>query len=376
MNRRQLLVSTLVAVAGGRARAQIAIAGKRPMILHNDRPEDLETPSNYFDTWLTPIDAFFVRQHLPRPQVDLATYTLRVDGLVAKPLQMTLDDLRKLPQHTVPATLECAGNGRSFFRPRVPGIQWGRGSIGNAEWSGPTLRDILKLAEVKPAAGFLETDGADMGVAKTPDFVRSLAMHKALHSTTILALKMNGDDLPEIHGSPARLVVPGWDGASWVKWVIRFTVTAERNNQFFMNPGYRYPRHGLMPGGVADPSDLEVIEAMPVKSAIAYPSDEEHVKSGPITIRGYAWAGEERITEVDVSTDGGSTWQHAELSREDLPFAWRLWKLNWTPPRRGYFRILSRARDSSGRVQPIVAEWNPSGYLWNAIDRIGVVVEP
>jgi DMSO/TMAO reductase YedYZ molybdopterin-dependent catalytic subunit len=141
----------------------------------------LETPSQYFDTWLTPIDAFFVRQHLPRPQVELATYTLKVDGLVAKPLQLTLDDLRKLPQHTVPATLECAGNGRSFFRPRVPGIQWGRGSIGNAEWAGPRLRDILELAGAKPAAGFLQTDGADVGVANTPDFVRSLPMRKALH---------------------------------------------------------------------------------------------------------------------------------------------------------------------------------------------------
>src|ERR1041385_3262446 len=160
----------------------LPIPGKRPMILHNDRPEDLETPVAYFDSWLTPIDAFFVRQHLPRPApIDAAAYRLTVSGMVSKQLQLTLADLQKLPQHTIPATIECTGNGRAFYTPKVPGIQWGRGAIGNAEWSGPAVGDILKLAGLSSGAAFLETDGADVGVASTPDFVRALPISKATH---------------------------------------------------------------------------------------------------------------------------------------------------------------------------------------------------
>ncbi|SPF52605.1 Sulfite dehydrogenase (Cytochrome) subunit SorA apoprotein [Candidatus Sulfopaludibacter sp. SbA4] len=353
-----------------------AIPGKRPMILHNDRPEDLETPVRYFDSWLTPVDAFFVRQHIPRPAtIDPAAYRLTVNGMVSKPLQLTLADLQKLPQATVPATIECTGNGRGFYTPKVPGIQWGRGAIGNAEWSGPRIADILRAAGASSSAAFLETDGADVGVASTPDFVRSLPMKKAMHPATILALKMNGQPIPDIHGFPARLIVPGWDGTSSVKWVIRLSAAAEANKGFFMNPGYRYPKYALPPGTPARPAELEVIEGMPVKSSITAPEDQSKLALGAITVRGFAWAGEQAIERVEVSTDGGSRWHDAQLSSPKLPFAWRLWHLDWRPSDPGYYTILSRATDSSGRVQPIVAVWNPSGYLWNAIDRVGVTVE-
>src|SRR5579864_9366469 len=140
----------------------VAIAGKRPMILHNDRPEDLETPVKYFDSYLTPVDAFFVRQHIPRPgPIDTEAYRLTLNGMVSKPAQVSLADLRKLPQYTVPATLECTGNGRGFYSPKVPGIQWGRGAVGNAEWRGPRLSDVLKLAGVDATAKHVEFDGAD-----------------------------------------------------------------------------------------------------------------------------------------------------------------------------------------------------------------------
>jgi DMSO/TMAO reductase YedYZ molybdopterin-dependent catalytic subunit len=357
------------------ADAPVTIAGKRPMILHNDRPEDLETPVRYFDSWVTPIDAFFVRQHIPRPAaIDPDAYRLTVNGMVSKPLELTLADLRKLPQFTVPATLECTGNGRGFYTPKVPGIQWMRGAIGNAEWRGPRVSDVLKLAGLNTSAAYLETDGADTPVASTPDFIRSLPMKKALHPATILALSMNGQT-PAIHGFPARLIVPGWDGTSSVKWVVRFTAQAEASTGFFMNPGYRYPRYALPPGTPAKPGELEVIEGMPVKSSITAPEDQTRMALGPVEIRGFAWAGENMIERVEVSTDGGSRWRDAQLSIEKLPFAWRLWSLDWRPSDPGYYTILSRATDSAGRVQPVVAPWNPSGYLWNAIDRVGVTVE-
>lgn len=365
-------------LAGGavsRAQQAVTIPGKRPMLLHNDRPEDLETLTSDFDTWLTPNDVFFVRQHLPRPAVKAETFRLALGGRVAKPIELTLADIQKLPQYTVAVTLECTGDGRGFFRPRVPGIQWMRGAIGNAEWAGPKLSDVLKLAGADLDAPYVTLNGADSGVAKTPDFIRSFPMKKALHPATLLALKMNGEPLPEIHGFPLRLIVPGWDGTSWVKWVTNLSVDAEPNSGFFMNPGYRFPKYAVAPGTPAKPAELEVIEDMPVKSYITSPADDQKIPLSATTLRGIAWAGEERISRVEVSTDGGARWGPAKLSRQDLPFAWRLWSIDWTPPRPGYFTILSRATDSAGRTQPVVATWNPSGYLYNAIDRVGVTVE-
>src|SRR5581483_8284672 len=344
LNRRRWLASTLGLAGMALLRGgdeTVAIEGKRSMILHNDRPEAVETPVEYFDSWLTPNDAFFVRQHLPRPTVDVASYALTINGKVAKELRLTLADLEKLPQHTVPATLECTGNGRGLFRPRVPGIQWMRGAIGNAEWSGPRVSDVLKLAGADLDAGYLEVNGADEGVAKTPDFIRSYPMSKVLHPATLLALKMNGAALPAIHGGPVRLICPGWDGTSWVKWVVRMTPSTQPNTGFFMNPGYRFPKYALAPGSPPVPAELEVIEGMPVKSVLTHPGDGATVVGAPVTIRGFAWAGEQKIDRVEVSTDAGSRWTDAKLSEQHLPFAWRLFSLEWTPKQRGYYTVMS-----------------------------------
>jgi len=372
---RREIIALFSAAAVTQAQDVVTIPGKRAMIVHNDRPEDLETPLAYFDQWITPNDAFFVRQHLPRPEMREADFRLRIGGRVSKEIQLSLAELRKLPQVRVPAVLECTGNGRGFYRPRVPGIQWGRGAVGNAEWSGPRMLDVLKLAGADLQAAFVTVNGADVGVAKTPDFIRSLGMRKAIHPATLLALQMNGEPLPDLHGFPLRLIVPGWDGTSWVKWVTSLTVANEPDQGFFMNPAYRFPKHPGAPGAPVDRADLEVIEGMPVKSYIAGPADGDKLSMGATVLRGMAWAGEEHVTKVEVSTDGGSTWREAKLSPQNLPFTWRLWTAEWKPMRAGYYTVLSRATDSAGRVQPFVAAWNPSGYLFNAVDRIGVVVE-
>ncbi|HZS57048.1 MAG TPA: sulfite oxidase [Bryobacteraceae bacterium] len=374
-NRRELLAGIVAATAVATGQDLITTPGKRPLILHNDRPEDLETPPSYFTTWLTPNDVFFVRQHLPRPTVAEATYRLAIDGKVSKQIELTTADLRKLPQQTVAATLECTGNGRGLYRPRVAGVQWMRGAIGNAEWTGPRLSDVLKLVGADLNAAYVTVNGADTGVAKTPDFIRSFPMRKALHPATLLALQMNREPIPDMHGFPVRLVVPGWDGTSWVKWVTNLSVANDPNTGFFMNPGYRFPKHAVPPGGAANPADLEIIEGMPVKSSIASVADQDHIPLAPTLLRGIAWAGEQRITRVEISTDAGRSWHNAELSPQDLPFAWRLWTFKWTPLQEGYYTIMSRATDSAGNIQPIVATWNPSGYLYNAIDRVGVNVE-
>jgi DMSO/TMAO reductase YedYZ molybdopterin-dependent catalytic subunit len=378
LSRRGIFAAALAAAAVRRVRGAddpVVIPGKRSMILHNDQPEDLEAPLAYLNTWITPVDSFFVRQHIPRPApIDPDAYRLAINGMVSKPVELTLADLRKLPQYTVPATLECTGNGRAFYTPKVPGIQWGRGAVGNAEWRGPRLSDVLKLAGVSQSAAHLEIDGADTGVASTPDFVRSMPMPKALHPATLLALSMNGET-PAIHGFPVRLIVPGWDGTSWVKWITRLTPSDKLSTGFFMNPGYRFPKYNLPPGTPARPAELEIIQGMPVKSSITVPEDQAKTAASGTTIRGIAWAGEHAVERVEVSTDGGSHWRDAELSQPKLNFAWRLWQVEWKPTEPGYYTILSRATDSAGRVQPFVPAWNPSGYLWNGIDRVGVTVE-
>lgn len=376
-NRREMFAAAFAAAAaqGRAADDSVSIPGKRPMILHNDRPEDLETPVGAFNSWITPVDTFFVRQHIPRPpSIDPDEYRITINGMVSKPGPISLADLRKLPQYTVPATLECTGNGRAFFSPKVPGVQWGRGAVGNAEWRGPRLGDVLKMVGMSASATWLEFDGADKPLMSTPDFIRSMPMKKAMHPATLLAISMNGET-PQIHGFPVRLIVPGWDGTSWVKWVTRITPGTEPGHGFFMNPAYRYPKYNVAPGMPANPADLEVIEGMPVKSAITAPEDQSKAAPGAMVIRGFAWAGEQTIERVEVSTDGGSHWRDAALSSPKLNFAWRLWHLDWTPSDPGYYTILSRATDSAGRVQPFVPAWNPSGYLWNGIDRVGVTVE-
>jgi DMSO/TMAO reductase YedYZ molybdopterin-dependent catalytic subunit len=353
----------------------IVVSGKKPLILHNDYPEDLETPLHYFTSWQTPNDVFFVRQHLPVPDVKPASWQLTLNGKVSRPVGLSLTELKQFPQHKLVATLECAGNGRANFQPKVPGIQWRAGAIGNAEWRGVRLADALSRCGVDKRAGYVEFDGADTGVATTPDFIRGISMAKAMHPDTLIALEMNGEPLPRLHGHPARLIVPGWDGACWVKWLTRVTVQDHAGEGFFMKPAYRFPRHNVVPGSAARVEDLEMIEGMPVKSLITQPLDQSRSSFGSVVVSGVAWAGEEKISRVEVSTDGGGRWHETEITSPNMNFAWVLWKYTWNPDRPGYYNVMSRATDSAGRVQPIVPIWNPSGYLWNAADRIGIHLE-
>jgi len=353
----------------------VVVPGKRQLILHNDYPEDLETPIRYFNTWQTPNDAFFVRQHLPVPQMNPKSWRLVINGRVGQTTSFSLAELKQMQQHRVVGTLECAGNGRGNFEPKVPGIQWKAGAVGNAEWRGVRLADILDRCRYDKHAAYVNFDGADAGVASTPDFIRALPMRKVLDASTLVALEMNGVALPKLHGGPARLIVPGWDGASWVKWLVRVSVEDQPSEGFFMKSAYRFPKHNVIPGGTARPEDLEVIEGMPVKSLITSPEDQAKSPFGPLTISGVAWAGEEKIDRVEVSTDGGALWVPAEVISPSLKYAWVLWNHLWKPSKPGYHTVLSRAHDSAGRVQPIVPVWNPSGYLWNAVAKIGIHLE-
>jgi sulfite oxidase len=360
-------------VAQGQSNS-INIPGEDGMILRSSRFVDLETPVEYFDTWLTPIPRFFVRNHMHEPvELSAEGWRLTLGGEVEKPLTLTLPDLKKLEPHSVVNTLECAGNGRSLHRPQVPGIQWGKGAVSTAKFSGPRLRDVLQQAGVKSSGKHVMFRGLDEVPGKVPPFIRSIPIEKALDSDTLIATHMNGEPLTKHHGFPARALVPGWVGAASCKWLTEIKILESEFVGNFMNPGYRFPNQPVKPGDSVKPEDTHVLTSLNVKSVISGPPDGSNLKSGKLTVHGAAWAGEANIVKVEVSTDGGSKWNPATLGHEESRFAWRLWSYGWNA-KRGDYTIQSRATDNQGRVQPAEAAWNPSGYLYNAVDEVKIHV--
>jgi sulfite oxidase len=352
-----------------------SIAGEDRMIVRSARFLDLEMPPEFADSWITPVPHFYVRNHMFEPEkVNAAQWKLTVGGEVEKPLSLTLSDLTHLDRHSVVNTLECAGNGRAFQNPKVQGIQWQRGAVGNARFTGPRLADVLQRAGVKPSGKHVMFRGSDEVPGNVPPFVRSIPIEKALDSDTLIAIHMNGAPLTNHHGFPARALVPGWVGAASCKWLTEIKLLEKEFDGNFMKPGYRYPNHPVAPGGSVSPDDTHPLTALTVKSIIAGPTDGSKLSGSSVHIHGAAWAGEADVVKVEVSTDGGTTWNAATLGKESSHYAWRLWTYKWQPPKSMTYVIMSRATDSQGRVQPETADWNPSGYLYNAFDRVNVHV--
>jgi len=352
------------------------VKGKDGMIVRSFRFLDLEMPPEFANSWLTPVPHFYVRNHMIEPaKIDASQWKLNVGGEVEKPSSLSIDQLARLEQHSVTNTLECAGNGRAFYSPRVPGIQWERGAVGNASFSGPRLADILKRAGVKPTGKHVMFRGFDEAPGKVPQFMRSIPVEKALDPDTLVATHMNNARLTVHHGFPARALVPGWIGAASCKWLAEIKVLDSEFEGNFMKPGYRYPNQPVSPGAAVNPDDTHPLTALTVKSMIAAPGEDAKCKSGPVRISGVAWAGEADIVKVDISLDGGQTWNPASLGKEQAHYAWRTWTYDWKPVKAAAYPIRSRATDSDGRVQPETAAWNPGGYLYNAIDQVKVYVQ-
>lgn len=349
-------------------------ADKSELIVRSARPQDLETPVALLDSWLTPNHRFFVRSHLYAPEIDIRQWRLTVAGEVERPLTLTLDELRTLPEENRVVTIECAGNGRAYYDPPVAGVQWQKGAVGTARWTGVRLADVLARARVKSSARFVLLDGADVPLGTMPDFVRQVPLEKATHPDTLLAYAMNGTPLPVANGFPLRAIVPGWEGAYAVKWLTSIRVLDREGDSFWIKTAYRYPKKRIAPGAAVAPEDMAPVAGLFVKSLIAAPLDGAKLSAGTVLVKGFAWAGDANITGVDISADGGSTWSPARLGTDRAPYAWRQFEYEWRVDDPGSYLIMSRATDDRGRVQPIVAQWNPSGYLWNAIDRVRVDV--
>jgi DMSO/TMAO reductase YedYZ molybdopterin-dependent catalytic subunit len=343
------------------------VPGKERLIVRSPRPINLETPLRELTRDVTPTDLFFVRNNYDGPVIDPAAYVLAVDGEVENPLTLRLDDLRRLPPVTQTITIECAGNGRSFHRPPASGIQWEHGAVGTAVWRGVRLADVLGLARPRATARHVVPDGNDTPpTPQAPDFIRSHPIAKAMEPHTMIALEMNGQPVPHLHGGPARLLVPGWVGSASIKWLTRLTLADKEWGGPFMARSYRSPR-------VDDPNQTYSLQSVECKSIIVAPLDGAQLLAGAQTVAGFAWAGEGAVVAVDVSVDGGQSWTAATLVGPEHRYAWRRWELAWAAPA-GAHTLMARASDSLGRYQPASRPRDPQGYRWNVIHAVRVNV--
>lgn len=360
------------AAAAALAPAALAEAAEKHMLQMGGYPLNAETPLELLTDYLTPNDLFFVRSHWIPRLPNLKTWRLTVDGAVNKPVSFTLADLKKLPKAEATCVLQCAGNGRGLHQPVLPGVQWMYGAVGNARWTGVRVRDVLARAGVKAGAAHLHLFGSDDPPGKVPPFHRSIELSKAMDDC-ILAYEMNGVALPEKHGAPLRMIVPGWAGDHWMKWLVRMSVSSKPQTGFFMDTAYRWPDKPGEPGVAFKPEEMHPLTEMAVKSNITTAPKKTKVNA-PVVIRGFAFSGAPDIAKVEVSDDDGRTWRAATLDPRHSPHAWRLWSFSWTPRKAGSARLFARATDSKGAVQPRTAIWNQSGYLYNSWHSVEIEV--
>ena len=354
--------------------------GKVAMRVVNDRPPCLETPWRYFRDDLTPNEAFYVRWHLQAvpTAIDLKTWRLKIDGAVDRPLELSIDDLRRMGGDEVVAVNQCSGNSRGLFSPEVAGAQWRNGAMGNARWAGVGLAKVLRAAGVKRDAVQVTFDGLDEGpLASVPDFVKALDIDHSLQPEVTVAISMNGQPLPALNGFPARLVVPGWYATYWVKALHKITVLPHAYDGYWMAKAYKIPR---TPNGDEDPhaklsDDLVPINRMNVRSFITAPEPGSTLAAGQaVELEGIAFDGGGGIRIVEVSADGGATWAWAALGDDLGRFSFRRWRYGWVPSSRGDHRIMCRATTGDGHVQPKTEGWNRGGYMRNVVEEMTVHV--
>jgi DMSO/TMAO reductase YedYZ molybdopterin-dependent catalytic subunit len=355
--------------------SQFSSAG---MIIRQKEPKNLEAPFDQIDSYLTPNELFYIRSHFPIPNLDHASYQLRIDGAVRRPLALSYEELRSMRSETRVATLECAGNSRVFLVPQVQGAQWELGAVSNAEWTGVPLRALLELAEVRENACEIVLEGADRGTPKeepippTPiSYVWSLPRAKALQPEVLIAYQMNGRDLPRDHGFPVRAIVPGHYGMASVKWLTGIRAVHEPFHGYWQTSDYAY--WAAMDGKPV----RRALGEMQLKSEIARPRVYETlVPNRMYAVSGAAWAGETDVTEIAVSIDGGQTWAEAEFLDPVRRHAWRRWKFDWlTPKEPGQYTLLARAKDAGGLLQPAKHDRNYGTYVINHSLPIEVFVE-
>ena len=351
---------------------------KGTMVLQRTRPPLLETPFDVFDKGVfTPNNQFFVRWHwavIPT-SVDADKFRLNIHGQVNRPLQLTLKDSLSLPRMEYAAVNQCSGNSRGFFQPRVAGGQWGNGAMGNARWTGVSLKHFLDKAGVKAGAVQVRFNGMDQPVVPDgPDFMKSLSVDHARDGEVMIAYTMNGEQLPLLNGFPLRLVVPGWYATYWVKMLNDIEVLDNADTNFWMKTAYTIPDtpHANMTPGQTGVKMVPITKMNP-RSFITNIKPGATITTGtPTVVRGIAFGGNSGVKQVDFSSDGGKTWHAAHLGTDDGKYSFRQWQARFTPAKKGDYDLMARCTNSEGDVQPTEANWNPAGFMRNIIETTPV----
>ncbi|MES2295066.1 MAG: molybdopterin-dependent oxidoreductase [Pseudomonadota bacterium] len=353
---------------------------KGTMVLQRSRPPLLETPFTDFDGGVfTPNEKFFVRWHwsvIPT-EIDPASFRLKIHGQVERELSLSLTDLVKFERVEIAAVNQCSGNSRGFFEPRVPGAQWGNGGMGNARWTGVRLAEVLDKAGIKPGAVAARFSGLDEpAVSDGPRFKKSLAIDHARQKDVIIAYAMNGKPLPLLNGYPIRLVVPGWYSTYWMKMLSDIEVLDAPDDNYWMKTAYLIPdtdRANMTPGqaGVT----MVPINRMVPRSFITNLGTGARLKAqASAKLRGLAMGGDCGVAKVEVSADGGQTWHDAMLGKDEGPYSFRSWTAQIPAGAPGEKSLAVRCTNTKGEVQPDTPNWNPSGFMRNAVERLPVTV--
>jgi DMSO/TMAO reductase YedYZ molybdopterin-dependent catalytic subunit len=319
------------------------------------------TPLGLIDGLTVPNDLFFIRANGP-VSIDIApnAWRLAVTGLVDAPLMLSLRDLQAMPPRTLTAFLECSGDSRDRFTPKAEGTAWGNTAVGNAEWTGVSLANVLDRAGVRPGAVDVVAQGGDFA-----KMLRGLPFEIARQPDTMLVWQMNGEPLPASHGGPVRLFVPGWGGIASTKWVVGLEVIDHPFAGHYNTESYVIideQEHVVRP-----------VREMPVKSVITAPAPQAVVGAGPQSVAGYAWSGYGGITKVEVSGDGGATWAEAPITLQAGRRSWVRFEYPWAA-KAGTARLRSRATDERELTQPETVPWNAKGYQMNAVYEVPVTV--
>ena len=346
------------------------------MIIREKEPANLEMPFSALESFITPNHEFYVRSHFAMPKIDLARWRLRIEGAVARPLELSHADLGGRRMITRPVTMECAGNSRIFLQPKAKGVQWEMGAVGNAEWTGVSLGELLAEAGCAENACEVILEGADSGTIAEPPrpagqvhYSRSLSLGKAGRDV-LLALQMNGEPLTPAHGFPLRAIVPGWYAVASVKWLKRIIITDKPFNGYYQTLDYAvWKREG-------NQARLTSLSSIQTKAVIISPAKGETVPANSsVRLRGGAWTGNGEIRKVDVSADNGKTWHEAKLLGDSKLNAWRLWEFNWkTPAQSGKATLIARATDSKGGTQPLERDPDRGSYMINHLLPVEVNV--
>jgi len=354
------------------------------LVVLGERPLVAETPEHLLDDDTTPTGRLFVRNNGQIPQESTAPdqWKIVIDGEVNNKLELTLGDLKsKYQPVTRRLVLECGGNGRSFFTPQARGNQWTNGGVGCSEWTGARLADVLKAAGVKSSAVFSGHYGSDphlSGDATKPSLSRGVPIKKLMDENNLIVWALNGQPLPNIHGGPVRLLIPGWPGSVSAKWLTRIWLRDKVHDGPGMGQfSYRVAIKPMIPGDKPDQKNFKDLESMPVRSIITGPANGTKLPAGTkaVDLRGAAWAGDYTVKQVDVSIDFGATWTRANVGKPKNRYDWQRWTATVKLPSDGYFEIWTRATDSRGVMQPHLAGfWNPQGYGGNPMHRVAVLV--